>query len=322
MRFVCPACKGELAEGADSYQCGPCSRTYPVICHIPDFRLAADPYIGIEADRKKGEMLHAAAQTRTFDELLRYYYAITPEDPPDLAKHWIAHALAEVDIANFNIGKYQLSGNHLLDVGCSTGAMLVAAAGHCQSLTGVDVAFRWLVVGAARLRECNISAQLVCAGAEHLPFPDSAFDLITATDVLEHVTEPQLAVAEARRVTRTGATSLFITNNRYAPLPDPQVRLWGVGLLPRRIQAHYVAFRRRDLHIYKVAMRSAREMDRLCRQAGYKMAVTAPAALYAPYLQGSGIQTLIAVFNRVRTWPLVKGLLRLVGPKLATRAER
>ena len=127
MRFVCPACKGELTLVSDSYECPACSRSFPIVCGIPDFRLTPDPYIGIEEDRAKGTMLQAAAQSRTFEELLRFYYAITPEDPPDLAKHWIARALADVEIAKFTIDAYGLQGNRLLDLGCSTGAMLAAA---------------------------------------------------------------------------------------------------------------------------------------------------------------------------------------------------
>lgn len=322
MRFVCPACKGELTLVSDSYGCPACSRSFPMVCGIPDFRLTPDPYIGIEEDRAKGTMLQEAAQSRTFEELLRFYYAITPEDPPDLAKHWIERALADVEIAKFTIDAYGLQGNRLLDLGCSTGAMLAAARNRGASVTGVDVAFRWLVIGAQRLRELGVEAVLVCANAEHLPFPDSAFDITTAIDLLEHLPEALHAVTEARRVTQPGSRSLYLTNNRYAPLPDPQVRIWGVGLLPRRWQAPYVAWKRGDLHRYHVRMLSARETTRLCSRAGYRSVSTSPAVLYAPHLRGRSLQRLLKIYNAARGRPLIRALLRLVGPKLVTTALR
>lgn len=322
MQFVCPACKGGVNQQPAAYDCPACRRTFPVVCGIPDFRLAPDPYIGLEEDRTKGEMLSAAGQTRTFEELLRYYYAVTPEDPADLAKHWIARSLAEMELAAFTLDAYHLEGGDFLDLGCSTGAMLAAAHSRCKSVTGVDVAFRWLIVGARRLRELGISATLVCANAEHLPFPDAAFDTATALDLLEHVRQPQLAVGEAARVTRPRAKTVYITNNRYAPLRDPQVGIWGVGLLPRRWQVPYVAFRRDDLHPYRVAMRSAREVDRFCRQAGYRSVVTEPAILHAPHLRSEAFQGLLALYNRARRWPVIEGLLKRVGPKLVAVADR
>ncbi len=54
----------------------------------------------------------------------------------------------------------------------------------------------------------------------------------------------------------------FITNNRYAPLPDPQVRIWGVGLLPRRMAGALCCVGSAvTCIIYNVRMLSAREMD-------------------------------------------------------------
>lgn len=290
-----------------------------MICGIPDFRLLPDPYIGIAEDRAKGERLASAGESRSFEQLVRYYYEITPEDPSDLAKHWIARTLAEVAIARFTLATYHLSGERLLDLGCSTGAMLAAAEHRFAAVTGVDVAFRWLVIGAHRLRELGVEATLVCANAEFLPFAAGSFDAVTAVDLLEHVADAQKSVNETRRVAQT---AVFVTNNRYAPLPDPQVRIWGVGLLPRAWQARYVASRRGDLHPYRVSMRSARELGSLCDNAGFREIVTAPARLYAPHLHGGLLRLALGVYNAVRTWPGIRGFLKLAGPKLVTKAVR
>ena len=227
---MCPRCKGPLVSSESRHSCVACARDYPIVCGIPDFRLEPDPYIGIEEDRNKGERLFAESHGRSFEKLLRFYYAETPDDPEDLAARWIAHALAEVAIARGLLqGEPSIVGTSadtaLLDVGCSTGALLIAAGDMFHTLVGVDVAFRWLVVGRLRLKEAGVSATLVCANAEHLPFRDGTFQIITCTDTLEHVSDVRATCREATRVAAEAALLLFTANNRLAPLDRKSTRL-------------------------------------------------------------------------------------------------
>ena len=309
MEFVCPQCKGELVG---EYECLACGRNYPVIAGIPDFRIFPDPYIPIDDDRRKGAHLAEMGRTRSFQQMLQYYYSITPEDPEDLAKFWIAHALAETEIAARILGERH--GESLLDVGCSTGGLLAAANPRFRNVCGVDVAFRWLVIGQVRMRELGIRAELVCANAEALPFRTGSFDLITAIDVLEHLRDPGQAAKEFRLAARE---LLCTTNNRFAPLPDPQVRLWGVGYLPRRLQATYVAKRRRDLHRYNVSMLGAGELKKMLRTAGYRSVHVDAAPLYAPHQPQ--LQRALGLYNSAL--PIIGPLAKLIGPKIQATAE-
>ena len=308
MEFVCPLCKGDLLRAdSASYTCQPCERVYPIVCHIPDFRIAPDPYIGIAEDLAKGRHLAEAARTRTFREMLDYYYSITPEDPPDLAAGWTAHAAAAPEISASILGAR--TGKTLLDVGCATGGMLAAASTQFSSVAGIDVAFRWLVIAQVRLREAGVRATLACANAEALPFPANASDWITCVDVAEHLRDVKMAAKEFHRV---APRLLCVTNNRYAPLSDPQVGLFGVGYLPRAWQASYVAWRRGDLHRYHVSMRSARELRMVLEQAGYLHLQVSAAKLYAPH--HPQFEELLNAYNTVA--PKFAALLRLIGPKL------
>jgi SAM-dependent methyltransferase len=305
MRFVCPQCRGEL-QG--EYHCPRCGRTYPVICGIPDFRLFADPYIGIEEDRTKGSALHEATRGMSFEQAVRHYYAITPEDPADLAEVWTARALAEVEIAMSNP---LVRTSRLLDAGCSTGALLIANGGG----TGVDIAFRWLILGALRLREAGVTAQLVCANAEHLPFADDAFDAVNCADSLEHFRDASMALSEFRRL----APRLHLTtNNRFSLLAEPHVQLWGVGWLPRHRQAAYVAARRKDLHPYRITLRSARELQALILKAGYSQVMIDAARIEAPHRRGA----VLDLYNRLAATPFLNECLQAVGPKLKVEARR
>lgn len=306
MEFVCPQCRGGLRRSEAGYGCEPCARLFPVLSGIPDFRLFADPYIGLEEDRAKGQALAEATRGMTFAEAVRYYYSITPDDPADLAEVWTSRALAEVEIARAML-PYSREAGPLLDIGCSTGAVLIAAGGG----VGVDIAFRWLVLGALRLREAGVAGTLVCANAEHLPFAAGMGARVTSFDTLEHTRDARRALGEMRRV---GGTLLLTSNNRWAPLPEPHVHLWGVGWLPRSVQARYVAWRRGDLHPYRIQLRSAAEGERMAREAGWAGASAEAAPLFAPQFSGFA-QRILAAYRTVRRWPG----MRWVGPRWMVR---
>lgn len=210
----------------------------------------------------------------------------------------------------------------LLDLGCGTAGLLVAARNAYAPLVGIDVAFRWLVLGQARLREAGLSAVLVCANAESLPFPNDSFQAVTGTDVLEHVDNVPLTLSEAARVLAPGGRSLWTMNNRYALVPEPHVHLWGVGFLPRRWQGRYVDWRRRDPHPYRIRLRSAVELERGLRAAGFEPARVDAAPLVAPHLSGAGTQWLVASYNRLRRLPGMGRVLRRVAPRCWAMARR
>ena len=54
-----------------------------------------------------------------------------------------------------------------------------------------------------------------------LPSEDASFDAVLSTQVLEHVADPDLYVAECRRVLRTGGRLLLSTHGMMAYHPDP-----------------------------------------------------------------------------------------------------
>jgi ubiquinone/menaquinone biosynthesis C-methylase UbiE len=83
---------------------------------------------------------------------------------------------------------------------------------------------------------------VIVAQAEDLPFDDGSFDSVVATLVFCTVTDPQRAVAEARRVLVEGGTLLFLehvrsTAPRRAWWQDRLERPWGffaAGCHPNR----------------------------------------------------------------------------------------
>ncbi len=90
----------------------------------------------------------------------------------------------------------------LLDAGCGTGRHLLEY-GVLGEAHGIDPSPA--AVAACRRR----GLERVSQGAiERLPYEDASFDLILATDVLEHLPDDALALRELRRVAAPGATIL------------------------------------------------------------------------------------------------------------------
>lgn len=82
---------------------------------------------------------------------------------------------------------------HVLDVGCNSG-YLVDFVDESVQVFGVDVAEDLVEKASKRLREATV------AEAEDLPYGDGAFDVVVLGEIIEHVHDPVLVLAEARRV--------------------------------------------------------------------------------------------------------------------------
>ncbi len=338
LELVCPSCKGPLDDHGEAYACVACRREYPVVAGIPDFRLLPDRFISFEDDRRKGlrALTLAKDQGGGFEAALDAYWSITPELDPRLAVGHRIHQTIEVEVGEQILSEVERlaaanavapgsgsgeGASHpecgrskaLLDLGCGTAGLLAAARSRFGLAVGVDVAFRWLLVGRLRLREAGLDPLLICANAEYLPFR-GVFDRIIANDLLEHVVEPARVLAECRRLVAPTGCCYLSTNNRYSLAPEPHVRLWGVGFLSRGLQASYV-HAARDHSYENVSLLSSREMRRLASRAGLRCSRVEPAPLFARHL-GKNAEVLVSLYNRLRLLPPAAVFLGLVGPRV------
>jgi ubiquinone/menaquinone biosynthesis C-methylase UbiE len=97
----------------------------------------------------------------------------------------------------------------VLDAGCGTGRNLLEFGKLAPEAEGVD--FSEEAVAFCRRRGLEGVRQ---ARLEELPFPDDRFDLLIATDVIEHLEDDRRALVELRRVAAPGA-QLVITVPAY-----------------------------------------------------------------------------------------------------------
>jgi demethylmenaquinone methyltransferase / 2-methoxy-6-polyprenyl-1,4-benzoquinol methylase len=102
-----------------------------------------------------------------------------------------------------------IPGSLVLDVASGTG--LVArdlAARKRLRVIQLDPSEEMLHAGIPATDGAGLSSQIeqVLGRAEHLPFPDGAFDSVTFTYLLRYVDEPEAVLAELGRVLRAGGT--------------------------------------------------------------------------------------------------------------------
>jgi ubiquinone/menaquinone biosynthesis C-methylase UbiE len=82
----------------------------------------------------------------------------------------------------------------MLDVGCGMGDLLEKFPGRHRR--GIDISEDYLKIG--RKRRLPVSY----GEAENIPFPDDSFEVVLATDILEHVFDLNAVVKELVRVSR------------------------------------------------------------------------------------------------------------------------
>lgn len=121
----------------------------------------------------------------------------------------------------------------VLDVGCGVGHSFELLAP--RETVGVDVDPSVLV---GQRRETRVGDM------RKLPFADASFASVLSVQALEHVPDPQRAIAEARRALEPGGVAVFVTPNRLTfGRPDEVIDPY-----------HYVEF-------------SAAELRELCERA-------------------------------------------------------
>lgn len=121
----------------------------------------------------------------------RGYNIDTEEEGKYERNHWgVSRAHAIVDEVEL--------GSMVLEMGCNSGGLSVMLMRKGCLLYGVDVA----PVMVAKAQAKGIRAKV--APAEKVPFEDEYFNVVIASEILEHVYEPQDLLKEARRVLKPG----------------------------------------------------------------------------------------------------------------------
>lgn len=101
----------------------------------------------------------------------------------------------------------------ILDIGCGAGLLSNALAERGYDVTGIDISKPSLEI-AKRYNTAQNKVLYLCGNAYELPFVEGTFNVVCATDLLEHVENPRRVVEEASRVLSQDGLFFFHTFNR------------------------------------------------------------------------------------------------------------
>lgn len=149
------------------------------------------------------------------------------------------------DLFNFNafvISRYQQviklipkkKNQRILDIGCGDGVLLSLIKN--ARLYGVDLDQDSLDFAATKIK-----AKLVKASAEKLPFKNNLFDVVIATEIIEHLSKPELMLKEIKRVLKPNGRVIISTPNQLAfGLTDRlHVQEFSAGELQQLLQSEF-----------------------------------------------------------------------------------
>jgi len=158
-------------------------------------------------------------------------------------------------------------GRRVLEAGCGTGAQTVFLAGsspHAE-IVSVDVSPASLELALQRVEAGgHRNVRFECADLFHLPFPESSFDDVFVCFVLEHLAEPEKALAVLRRMLKPHGTITAIEGDHgswycYPQTPEAsrtveclveiQARMGGDALIGRSLYPLLVRAGFRDAHV-------------------------------------------------------------------------
>ncbi|MCH7691568.1 MAG: class I SAM-dependent methyltransferase [candidate division Zixibacteria bacterium] len=118
------------------------------------------------------------------------------------------------------LNKQILMDDRIMDLGFGEGYGSRMLSEHCQEITGVDVIQK--VVDYANEKYSTDNCKYIIYDGKSLPFETNSLDVAVAFQVIEHIDDDNLFVAELQRVLKKGGKLFMTTPNRATRLKPGQ----------------------------------------------------------------------------------------------------
>ena len=127
-------------------------------------------------------------------------------------------------------------GQQVLDIAGGTGDLALAFApkvGSSGRVVHTDINEAMLREGRNRLLDAGVNLPTLVCDAEHLPFADASFDLVTVAFGLRNMTHKEDALREMNRVLRPGGKLLVLEFSKVAKPLEKIYDWYSFKVLPR-----------------------------------------------------------------------------------------
>ena len=162
-----------------------------------------------------------------FDSVAPKYDVMNDLMSMGLHRAWKAFTVL---VANVKEGQY------VLDIAGGTGDLALAFApkvGLTGKVVHTDINEAMLREGRNRLLDAGVSVPTLVCDAEHLPFPDAHFDVLTVAFGLRNMTHKEAALREMNRVLKPGGKLLVLEFSKVAKPLEKIYDWYSFKVLPK-----------------------------------------------------------------------------------------
>jgi ubiquinone/menaquinone biosynthesis C-methylase UbiE len=136
---------------------------------------------------------------------------------------------------NLALATVVASPRRVLDLGCGTGYLVRALAGHypdAEQLVGIDAAPEMVRTASATTHDDRLT--FAVGVAEQIGHPDETFDLIVSTTSFDHWSDQQAGLIECARVLRPGGQLVLVDQFSWWLMPTMLTSRRGKARTKRR----------------------------------------------------------------------------------------
>ncbi len=163
---------------------------------------------------------------RVFDSVATRYDLMNDVMSMGMHRIWKAITISQANVK---------PGQRVLGVASGTGDLALAFAKRVGPLGKVvmsDINAQMLARGRNRLIDHGYPIESVVCDAEHLPFPDQSFDLVTVAFGLRNMTDKPAALKQMHRVLKPGGKLMVLEFSKVAAPLEKLYDLYSFKVLP------------------------------------------------------------------------------------------